>query len=600
MNKMSLFVLLNTAVFTVYAAPVLPVPYVVAPVAPAVLYPVQPSAVRVEGWLGARIDANERDRLLVVDTEPLLAGYRRKPGEQPWIGEHVGKWLHAATLAWAYSGDEALRRKLDSVAAALIATQESDGYLGTYAQEKRFGLYDGADWDVWSHKYNLIGLLTYYRYTGNRNALAASQKIGDLLIATFPAKKSILAAGTHMGMAATSVLEPMVLLYRLTGEQRYLDFCHYILRAWEEPHGPQILSTLLTAKRVNEVANGKAYEMLSNLIGLGKLYQVTGDGRLLRTLENAWADITQNRLYLTGTASIREIFGADHELPNGEDAHLGETCVTVTWLQLNALLLAQTGEAKYADEIERSLYNQLTAAQNPRGDDWCYYTALEGVKHYESGITCCHSSGPRGLALAPTLAYLEAGEAICVNTLETSRARFTVGGQTVEIRQESLFPYEGKSTLTVKTSGPARFTLKVRVPPWAAPLRASDTLGQAGWLALPEHEWRDGDRVTLVFNLSGRVIRGEYTNHARVAYAWGPFILALDQKLNPEFGGYDAPQFIHAFDDKPPTLLRDSHRLIFQSTARGEWDISAHPIKLVPFAEAGVEGQHYAVWLRAP
>jgi uncharacterized protein len=601
MNKISLSVLMSTAALTVYAAPVLPVPYVVAPVVPEVLHPVSPSAVSVEGWLGARIDANERHRLLVVDTEPLLAGYRQKPGEQPWIGEHVGKWLHAATLAWAYSDDDALRRKLDSVAAALIATQEPDGYLGTYVPEKRFGLYEGADWDVWSHKYNLIGLLTYYQYTGNRSALAASEKIGDLLIAVFPAEKSILATGTHMGMASTSVLEPMVLLYRLTGEKRYLDFCHYLLRAYEEPGGPDIVRSLLApGGNVARVANGKAYEMLSNLVGLGKLYQVTGDARLLQAIENAWTDITRNRLYLTGTASIRECFGADHELPNGEDAHLGETCVTVTWLQLNAFLLAQTGEAKYGDEIERSLYNQLTAAQNPRGDDWCYYTALEGVKHYDRGITCCHSSGPRGLALAPTLAYLEAGDAIYVNTLETSRAQFNVGGRLVEIRQESQFPYEGKSTLTVKAPGPARFTLKVRVPAWAAPLRAGEASGQGGWLALPEREWRDGDQVTLGFNLSGRVIRGEYTNHARLAYAWGPFILALDEQLNPEYGVHEAVQFIRAFDDKPPTLLRDPNRLILQSAVRGAWDINAHPVKLVPFADAGLEDKPYAVWLRAP
>ena len=98
----------------------------------------------------------------------MLAGYRKRPGNHPWIGEHVGKWLHAATLAWAYTGDAALRAKLDRVAAELIACQEPDGYLGTYLPEKRFGRYEGADWDVWSHKYNLIGLLTYYQYTGNR------------------------------------------------------------------------------------------------------------------------------------------------------------------------------------------------------------------------------------------------------------------------------------------------------------------------------------------------------------------------------------------------------------------------------------------------
>jgi uncharacterized protein len=202
MNTISRFLLLNTMALTA-AATVLPVPYAVPPAVAPAMQPASPSTVKLEGWLGARVAVNESQRLLAVDTAPLLAGYKKKPGEQPWIGEHVGKWLHAATLAWANSGDDALRHKLDEVASALMATQEPDGYLGTYVPEKRFGLYDGADWDVWSHKYNLIGLLTYYRYTGNPAALAASRKIGDLLLATFPAKRSILAAGTHMGMAAT-------------------------------------------------------------------------------------------------------------------------------------------------------------------------------------------------------------------------------------------------------------------------------------------------------------------------------------------------------------------------------------------------------------
>jgi DUF1680 family protein len=585
------------------AAPAAPLPIAdsVAPAAPAALHPLQPSAVRVDGWLGARIDANESRRLVLVDTEPLLAGYRHRPGEQAWIGEHVGKWLHAATLAWVYSGDEALRRKLDSVVLSLIATQEADGYLGTYTADKRFGLYDGADWDVWCHKYNMIGLLTYYRYTGIPAALTASRRIGDLLCATFPAKKSILAAGGHMGMAATSVLSPMVDLYRLTGDARYLEFAKYVVRSYEEKGGPDIVRTLLASGgSVDRVANGKAYEMLSNLVGLTELYQVTGDPRLLRAVENAWADITRNRLYITGTASIHERFGNTHELPNGEPARLGETCVTTTWIQLNAALLAQTGEAKYGDEIERSLYNQLTAAQEPQSGDWCYYTALEGVKHYDKAITCCHSSGPRALALAPTLAYLEGGGAVCVNTLETSVARFQVAGRSVEVRQESRFPYEGRSTLTLRMPSAARFTLKIRAPAWAEPLRAGGASSRDGWVTLPERDWGEGDQVAITFNLSGRVIHGDFTNYSRMAYAWGPFILALDDGLNPDYGGSGTPQLIRVVDDSPPTLAPDTRRIALQVAVRGEWDVNAYPVTLVPYADAGAGGQPYAVWLRAP
>ena len=389
------------------AAPIEPVPPKVPARLPDKFELLSPSQIHLGGWLGARIDANEKNRLLKVDVEPLLAGYRKRPGSHPWIGEHIGKWLHAATLAWAYTADPALKTKLDQVAADLIACQEPDGYLGTYVPEKRFGLYPGADWDVWSHKYNLIGLLTYYQYTGNEKALNACRKMGDLLIATFPGKKSILKAGTHVGMAATSVLEPIVLLYRFTGDDRYLDFAHYLVKAWDEPGGPKIIATLLTAKKVNKTANGKAYEMLSNLVGLCELARATGDLRLLEPVTNAWNDIVENRLYITGSASAGEHFQDDHALPTVVGANICETCVTTTWIQLNLQLLRLEGYLRYANELERSFYNHLAAAQHPRGDDWCYYTALEGKKPYDPGINCCHSSGPRGMALAVQAAYLK-------------------------------------------------------------------------------------------------------------------------------------------------------------------------------------------------
>ncbi|MGA2254389.1 MAG: beta-L-arabinofuranosidase domain-containing protein, partial [Thermoguttaceae bacterium] len=445
----SLFVMLITtsAADTGLAGAVEPAP----PKAAAVLADadnlLSPSAVHIDGWLGPRIDANESKRLLVVDTGPLLAGYHKKPGSHPWIGEHVGKWMHAATLAWAYSGDQRLRKKLDRIAAELIQCQEPDGYLGTYVPAQRFGQFPDADWDVWSHKYNLIGLMTYYQYTGDKAALDACRKMADLLITTFPAKKSILAAGTHMGMAATSVLEPIVLLYRATGDQRYLQFARYIVKSWNEPNGPRIVDSLLTVKRVDKTANGKAYEMLSNIVGLCELARATGDRKLLQAAKNAWQDIVDNRLYVTGSASSFEVFHKDHELPNSANNNICETCVTTTWIQLNLQLLRITGEAKYGDELERSFYNHLAAAQHPRGDDWCYYTALEGRKPYDKGITCCHSSGPRGMALAPQAAYLRGrgadGDVLVVSTLETSRATLELGGQKVMVEQKSDFPRGG-------------------------------------------------------------------------------------------------------------------------------------------------------------
>jgi len=598
------------------AAPPAPVEYRVSAKIADVAEPLEPDAVQLRGYLGDRVAKNEKNRLLAVDEDAILAGFRRRPGEQAWIGEHVGKWLHAATLAWVNTGDAALRAKLDRVVTGLLKTQEADGYLGTYTPDKRFGLYPNADWDVWVHKYNLIGLLTYHRYTGSPAALDASRKVGDLLVRTFgPDKKSILAAGTHVGMASTSVLEPMVWLYRATDEPRYLDFARYLVRAWDEPKGPRVLTTLLEEKAVRKTANGKAYEMLSNLVGLCELARATGQREYLRPALNAWEDVVANHLYITGTASHHEHFHAPHELPNQVSANVGETCVTVTWIQLNAQLLRLTGEARFGDELERSYYNHLAGAQRPDGAQWCYYTALEGVKPYGPGINCCVSSGPRGMALAPTLAYLKlrSGDAdvLAVNLFETSTVTATLGGRKVTVEQQTDFPhgrwekgsFQGASMLTVRTDGPATFGLKVRSPAWAQPLTVKVAGGKTttkdGWTVIAPRRWKDGDGVVVSFSLPARLTPGVHGNEGRATLQYGPLVLAYDAARNP--GGL-APRVVGLTEASAKDLrFREvaGLPLAFEAPVVGA-DGKSATATLTPFAEAGGTGGRYQVWLRAP
>lgn len=559
------------------------------------------SSVRLGGWLGARVDANARNRLLNVDVAPLLAGFQKKPGTHPWIGEHVGKWMHAATLAWANSGGSALRMKLDGVASALIAAQENDGYLGTYVPEERFGLFDGADWDVWSHKYCLLGLLTYHRYTGHAGALNAARKAGDLLISNFPAKRSILAAGTHKGMAATSVLEPIVLLYRLTADQRYLAFARYIVASWEEDGGPSIVKTLLNEGKVRKTGNGKAYEMLSNIVGMSELARVTGDRALIDASLNAWADIVDTQRFITGTTSRWEYFQADHDLRGDNMAHVGETCVTTTWIQLNLSLLQLTGEARFGHELERSWYNHLSAAQHPGGDDWCYFTALEGRKHYDKDITCCHSSGPRGMALAPLAAYLvgrgdDGRDALLVNSFEPSRATLMLGGQSVTVEQRSEFPRRGQATLRLAMAKPANFGIKVRAPDWARPMAVEGASLRDGWAEIPARLWRSGDVISIEYALTSSLIEGDHHLEGRAAINWGPFVLAYEQEANKSLA---VPYLLRLKRAAVPVRSATGMPLGFEAqVATDEGPVQV--AKFCTFADAGADGGVYRVWLRAP
>ncbi len=604
-----------------HAGPRDPRPYRVPAALPDVVTLPSPSKVRLTGYLGARVTANEKNRLLEVDENAILAGFRKRPGEQAWIGEHAGKFLHAATLAWAYSGDPALKKKLDRVARELVKTQEPNGYLGTYTPEKRFGLYENADWDVWVHKYDLLGLLTYHQYTGDPSALSACRGIGDLLVRTFgPGKKSIVAAGTHQGMAATSVLEPMVLLYRTTGDKRYLDFARRIVAAYDEPNGPQVVNTLLTVGRVDKTANGKAYEMLSNLVGLCELARATGDKKFLQAATNAWADMVKNQLYLTGSASHGEHFHAPGDLPNRMGANVGETCVTVTWMQLNTQLLRLTGEAKYGDELERSYYNHLAAAQRPDGAEWCYYTSLEGTKPYSAGINCCVSSGPRGMAMLPSLAYFtrretNGNETPVVNLFEAGRATLSLGGRKVTITQQTDFPRAGRSLLTLGLERPATFALHVRAPEWGEHMdvkvigpQGFTVTTERGWASVAPRRWKNGDRVTLDVNLHAHLVNGAGGNAGRAALIFGPLVLAYDTERNP---GLPAPGALSLTRDtdvdleqrnEPIKASSEAATLVFTGQVRAGRDAAAKTMRaaFVPFAEAGANGGRYQVWLRAP
>jgi DUF1680 family protein len=147
--------------------------------------------------------------------------------------------------------------------------------------------------------------------TGYKPALDAARQIGDLLCATFgeePGKLNIIKTNLNfsMGMAATSVLEPLVFLYRYTGEQRYYDFCTHIVTMWEKPYGPKLISKMLETRSFANTGTGKSYEQISCYLGLVRYYQLTGNPEYLKVLEYVFNDLAENSTYITGSNSESE------------------------------------------------------------------------------------------------------------------------------------------------------------------------------------------------------------------------------------------------------------------------------------------------------
>jgi len=624
--------MLSTIVVSlVLAAPVptwekassIPVPAILNPAVSDKVSPLTPTAVEVSGLLGERIRAHTFGRIMNIDEDVLLGGFRSRPGSHPWIGEHVGKWLHAASLLWLWSQDPDLREKITRVARGLIATQGDDGYLGTYTPDKRFGLYRDADWDVWSHKYSLIGLLSYYGISGDQEALTACRRAGDLLASVFPRDRSILAAGTHVGMAATSILEPIVLLYRATGEKKYLDFASYIVSSWDEPGGPRVLSAMLKDKTVLAVGNRKAYEMLSNFVGLCELYRATGKAEYLQAAECAWEDVHAKRLYITGGASAGEHFQPDGQLPNDTGSHIQEMCVTTTWMQLCWQLFRLTGEEKYAAALEQIMFNEMLGAQKPDGSGYAYFTPLEGQKPFRPdypgtrGMDCCNSSGPRALGLALTILGSTDADGFRINTFAPACWHVTIAGAPVTITLKSRFPSKADGTIEVAPERDVEFSLAIRIPRWTTDPHVS--IGRnpevtPGTYLTIKRLWRRGDSVEFSFLFGPEIHVGSGSNEGRVAVTAGPLVFALDQVDNPgiripqyvALGGLtgETPMFSHCGLAQGRRSWADE--MLWTCTAKDltaaaqGWKAEFRAV-LRPFIDAGSwDSTRYAVWLRAP
>jgi DUF1680 family protein len=362
------------------------------------------------------------------------------------------------------------------------------------------------------------------------------------------------------------------------------------------------------------VGNAKGYEMLSCLNGLLEYYRTTGEESLLEAALAAWRDIEDNRLYITGGATYGEHFHENHDLPNG-NAKVAETCVTVTWIQFNAQLLRLTGESRFADELERSVYNQLFGAQKPDGTAWGYYVELEGRKPYADRLTghCCLSSGPRGVALIPTFAVTADAEGIVINLFSEGQSLLELpSGDSVSVGVETDYPANGRVRVTLDPQTRETFVLKLRIPAWshgASVAVNGRSTGQScapGDYILLKRRWKRGDVVDLALSVEPRMIVGKHGNVGKVAFAFGPLILAADNAVNSEaqvgrFLIQQPVEFTTRLPDNAagaaPSRNRYSVRAIIADDVVGSGVGDRVDVVLLPFAEAGSALERYQVWL---
>ena len=599
--------------------------------------------VELGGLLGDALAANQSGRLshfIVDETSPAIEIFdpvrAAKNDEGDWYGEHAGKWLYATAKSAARNGNPQLVAQLLRVADYLVGVQEADGYLGTYAPDHRFmrkqppkpGTWDGAPsvrtWDIWTHSYLVLGLLEVHRHFPKEEYLAAARKIGDLCWRTLTEGGiDICELGNHHGMSATVLMDAAVELYFATGESRYLDLSQRVLKQADDNPDLALLRRALEGVDASEIATGKAYQLAWNLVGLAKLHKATGDRSYRIAVDNLWQSIRTHHLTLGGgpwggvAHRSLEVFN-----PVGVFSPQGyvETCSVLAWIQLNRELLAISGEARYAEEIERTAYNDLLGAMAPNGEDWCYYSFPNGRRVHTTYWRCCKSSGAMAVEELPAIAYTQSAEGnISVNLLGPGSAGFDhPHAGKVQITQTTRYPFEGTITLEVSTERNAGFAIAVRIPQWAegATLMvngvAHDMAPTPGDYAVIAREWSARDVIALDLPMApvahrqvqqntqesrapdGSPVRQQVMHYEYVAVTRGPLVYASGlvdgYKTGETLCLCDAPveqwlQMTQHGNDEGPVIQ-------FHSVGRS-------PLALTPYYRTGgrIDGAWRLTWM---
>jgi len=526
------------------------------------------SKVKAGGILGERLKLWRENRLWYVVTNDNITKYDYKKKvlttqtnvnfvtifglkneERGWTGEHIGKWLHAATLAYEKTNDPELLKKLKYVVGFLLSSQEKDGYLGTYKKGYRFtDIRGGGSWDIWTHRYNLYGLLTYEKYHKDDSVVEACTRMGDLLIDKFgPGKANIMKFESKCGLSSATLIESIMMLYERTKEKRFLEFAEHIVSLMEKEPCNRLLSAMLNKEDVSGPGYGKAYQLMAASLGFLEIYRHTGKEKYLKATMNAWENISDKHLDITGgpwgkkdktnPKSNAECFAKPHFWSPNEEV---EVCSTVTWVELCLSLFRLTGEARYANEAERTLLNKLFGDQSPDGMEWDHHNGANSRlrKWRLMSYSCCASSGPRGLEMYADHLIGGYKNGLSFNSYLPLKAELSMfNNQLKGVQVKGNYPFDNKVevelNLTKALEMPVYFRLplgvsgmKVIINKKEQKLKKTET----GFLVL-SRKWRPDEKININFTFS---TTAHYKEDAKgknwVCFTYGPLVLATELK----------------------------------------------------------------------
>ena len=435
-----------------------------------------------------------------------------------WQGEFWGKLMLGACRIYSYTGNAGLKEFILKSTHKILSLQREDGYLGTYKDEKQIFRVEpkiareitGYDWDcdwtwnIWCRKYTIWALIEVYELSGDKTVLDAVVRTTDQLIDMLDEMGArICETGTFFGLPSGSIMKPVLKLYRITENSKYLDFALEIANQWEDDETccakiiknsldmlPVHLwndnnknitpkskynpykeegSTVFDPKTLYPELSYKVYEMLSCFDGLLELYRITGTEKYLRATKNFFELIVKYEYNTLFSVGFNDLFLKAGKYQNA----ITELCDVIHFIRLTTELHSVTGDVKYLDFAEKAFYNPFLAGVSKNGETGARGVRAADSHMYEKQVGCeynhcCTNNMPRGFVnfaqyistSTESAVYINffSPASVCVHPTSEENVKITVGGTYLENCSAQI-------ELDAKISEPKK--LMLRVPAWS-------------------------------------------------------------------------------------------------------------------------------------
>ena len=519
-----------------------------------------------EGVLKNAIRWIEKKQLMDRDLWKLFVEQFRKGNaddhNRGWRCEYWGKMMRGACMVYQCAPNDELYHVIEETVLDMLTTQDQHGRFATYSVEKEL---DG--WDLWGRKYIFLGMQHFLEICSDKalyqQVLAALEKHAEAIMKRVgpeaEGKKEILKASRHWdGLNSGSLLEPIMRMHQLTGNAKYLDFARYIVS-----RGGTSKTNLFELAYEGMLAPyqfpiTKAYEMISNFEGLLEYYRVTSEEKWKIACINLAEKIAETDVTVIGCSGCtHELF--DHSAVRQFDAEekgiMQETCVTVTWMKFCWQMLCLTGESKWADRMEWSLYNALLGAVNTDVKEGLpfdsYSPLLPGTRGRVTGgfqkmendryYGCCACIGAAGLGLGGIAQAVCAQKGTYVNFyMPGTISTLTPQGQDFVLETKTSYPLDGQINMTVSLHHTEMFTIGLRIPVWSKASRVyvndEEVACANGEYLKINREWKSDDMIRIVLDMRVEAIAPEAfgvssADAPYIALHRGPIVLARDERL---------------------------------------------------------------------